>query len=124
MRTDFGADPRRSIDRAKASTSAVDTSPTRRDPIAGEMWTRCIDSQFCRRTSERPAARAAPAWRQHPANRPRLESLVFQGFLLRGCPRWGAVYHGGARLIIVTSGIESADAEQARSTTHPLPKPP
>jgi hypothetical protein len=28
-----------------------------------------------------------------------------------------------ARLIIVTSGIESADAEQARSTTHPLPNP-
>ncbi len=48
LRTDFGARPRRSIDRANASTSPVDTSATRREPIAGEMWTRCIDSQFWR----------------------------------------------------------------------------
>ena len=48
LRTLFGASPRRSIERAKASTSAVDTSATRRLPRAGEMCTRCIDSQFCR----------------------------------------------------------------------------
>jgi hypothetical protein len=48
LRTDFGARPRRSIERASASTSVVVTSATLREPIAGEMWTRCIDSQFCR----------------------------------------------------------------------------
>src|SRR5215212_259167 len=48
LRTAFGARPLRIIDRASASTSAVVTSATRRGPIAGEMWTRCIDSQFCR----------------------------------------------------------------------------
>jgi hypothetical protein len=39
--TDLGATPRLSIDRASASTSAVVTSATRDERIAGEMWTRC-----------------------------------------------------------------------------------
>jgi hypothetical protein len=40
--------PRPSIVLANCSTSRVVTDATLRLPIAGETWTRCIDSQFCR----------------------------------------------------------------------------
>jgi hypothetical protein len=54
LRTVFGESPRPSIDRARRSTSSRVTSSIRREPIAGETWIRCVDSQFSCRTSERP----------------------------------------------------------------------
>jgi hypothetical protein len=46
LRTVFGARPASSI--ATVSTSAIVTRSTGWSPRRGEMWTRCIDSQFCR----------------------------------------------------------------------------
>ena len=48
LRTVFGDAPCASIGCASRSTSSVVTASTLRLPRAGEMWTRCIDSQFCR----------------------------------------------------------------------------
>ena len=44
----FGAGPVASIARASRSMWSVVTVSTLRFPSAGEMWMRCIDSQFCR----------------------------------------------------------------------------
>jgi len=48
LRTVFGARPASSIAAATVSTSATVTRSTGLSPTRGEMWTHCIDSQFCR----------------------------------------------------------------------------
>src|SRR4051812_38455991 len=55
LRTVFGDEPRSSIELASRSTSRVVTAATFFFHMAGEMWTRCIDSQFWRYESRAPS---------------------------------------------------------------------
>ena len=55
LRTVFGEEPLASMRLASRSMSSGLIDATLRLPITGEMWTRCIDSQFCRYESRAPS---------------------------------------------------------------------